>query len=227
MPGEDKDSPDGVRSSSRKRVPSARILEAEADKNTPRRKRPKGDEEQGDNSPTGTATTTPPHTTTTATKTTSKSTSPKSTPQPKPSVKSKGTKSSAKKSKTEDTKLETKLDIKLEPLVPYILVILVHVDRQGNSTEFWTAPRSKISSEQLEKLAACHHGALNDDEDLFREIFAMLVRNFEQLDEIYFEKPKTRPVQVNQLISEVYQMHFGDFGASGDANYDEPPPQTH
>ena len=97
---------------------------------------------------------------------------------------------------------------------PYILVILVHVDRQGNSTEFWTAPKSKLTQEQLDELAACHHGALNDDEDQFRQIFALLVKHFKQMDEIFFEKPEIKPVKIDQHISEVYQMHFGDFGAS-------------
>lgn len=204
MPSDAKDSPEGIRSSNRKRVPSARILEAEAEfKKIPRRKKPEMN--QGDLTPEG------PTGLTTSTPKMMPQTSPKST-SPKTSLaKNKGPKLSFKKVKQEgDAKLESK---EPELLSPYILVILVHVDRQGNPTEFWTAPKSKISNEQLQKLAACHHGALNDDEDLFREIFAMLVRNFEQLDEIFFEKPETRPVQINRFVSEVYQMHFGDFGA--------------
>jgi len=110
---------------------------------------------------------------------------------------------------------------------PYILVILVHVDRQGNSTEFWTAPKAKLTQEQLDELAACHHGALNDDEEQFRQIFALLVKHFKQMDEIFFEKPEIKPVKIDQHITEVYQMHFGDFGASGTqaADPDPMPPQ--
>lgn len=109
---------------------------------------------------------------------------------------------------------------------PYILVILVHVDRQGNSTEFWTAPKSKLTQEQLDELAACHHGALNDDEEQFRQIFALLVKHFKQMDEIFFEKPEIKPVRIDLHISEVYQMHFGDFGASAAQTADpDPMPQ--
>ena len=74
----------------------------------------------------------------------------------------------AKKAKTVPEK--KKPAPKAAKIKPHIMVVLVHVDRNGNSTDFYLAPDSKVSPENLEKLAACHHGALNDDQKQFEEI---------------------------------------------------------
>lgn len=214
-----------VRSSGRKRVPSLRVIEAEGDmivKREPTRplKKPKVKVEEKKE-----------HVSSPVAKAKPKIKKVK-TPKPK-TLKPKSPKEKVRAEKAEaEPSSDAPAKSSMKPIKtkipsassPYILVILVHVDRQGNSTEFWTAPKAKITKEQLEKLAACHHGALNDDEDQFRDIFALLVRHFQQLDEIFFEKPDIKPVKINQFISEVYQMHFGDFGANGatTSSYEEP-----
>lgn len=101
---------------------------------------------------------------------------------------------------------------------PNLLVIVVHVDGNGNSTEFWLGEKAKLKKKEQEKLADCHHGAMNDDYRVFEEVNAILEKNFEKVDEIFYGKEDVQPVSINKHVAEVYQMHFGGFDNEEDGD---------
>mmetsp|Transcript_20027 Transcript_20027/g.39689 ORF Transcript_20027/g.39689 Transcript_20027/m.39689 type:complete len:229 (+) Transcript_20027:32-718(+) len=115
------------------------------------------------------------------------------------------------KSTTQTKKPAPKATKKASPVKYHVMVIMVHVDQSGNRTEFYIAPTAKVTKANLAKLAACHHGALNDNLEQFNEIKKIINKSFKLVDNMFYNKENPEPVAVNQHISEVYQMHFSDF----------------
>lgn len=93
------------------------------------------------------------------------------------------------------------------------------VNGDGNKTYFYLGPKSRLNAAELEILASCHHGAMNDDYPLYLEVMKMLKTKMREVDEVFYGKDDVTPVQIGCFISDVYQMHFGGFdnteGASG------------